>query len=55
MHTYLIRRGTLQMILMPMLALVIAEEKLLSIGLFFACAHVSMRLALYSLSLNDIF
>lgn len=29
-----------QMILMPMLAPVIAEEKLLSIGLFFACAHM---------------
>ncbi|KAG5542866.1 hypothetical protein RHGRI_015830 [Rhododendron griersonianum] len=28
------------MILMPMLAPVIAEEKLLSIGLFFACAHM---------------
>ncbi|KAH7848747.1 hypothetical protein Vadar_007193 [Vaccinium darrowii] len=29
-----------QMILMPMLAPVLGEEKLLSIGLFFACAHM---------------
>ncbi|GFY95812.1 major facilitator superfamily protein [Actinidia rufa] len=31
--------STFQMLLMPMLAPVIGEEKLLSIGLFFSCAH----------------
>ena len=45
----------MQLLLMPMLVPALGEEKLLSIGLFFSCVHVStLSLCSYSLFLTFI-